>query len=88
MVFTLISNNFSKARIRKEFSSEGYSCSSGLGLSRGFLTFCGIDGLEKTIGLTSFADPSAKKKITILQSLHRQKTKPRCDSECPVNPLE
>lgn len=62
MVFTLISNNFSKARIRKEFSSEGYSCSNGLGLSWGFLTFCGIDGLEKTIGLTSFADPSAKKK--------------------------
>lgn len=68
MVFTLISNNFSKARIRKEFSSEGYSCSNGLGLSWGFLTFCGIDGLEKTIGLTSFVDPSAKKNHNIAKS--------------------
>lgn len=62
MVFTLISNNFFKARIRKEFSSEGYCCSNGEGLPWGFLTFCGIDGLEKkTTALTSFADPPAKK---------------------------
>jgi len=43
MVFTLISNHFFKARIRKEFSSKGYCCPNGEVLSQGFLTFCGID---------------------------------------------